>query len=323
VQGDVEHVPVLADEVVEAMEVAAGGCYVDATLGAGGHAARILQASSPDGTLLGIDADAQAVTFAREVLAEFGDRATLVTSNFRHLGKVAAAYGFEKVDGVLMDLGLSSRQLADAGRGFSFSLEGPLDMRMNAGQHPEGTRTAADLVNRLPEAELADLIYKYGEERHSRRIARAIVAARPIRTTGQLAEVVAGVVGYRERIHPATRTFQALRIAVNDELQALADTLPQARDLLRPGGRLAVISFHSLEDRLVKEFFRDESRDCICPPEAPVCVCNHQATLALVTRKPVRPGAQEIERNPRSRSARLRVARVLGQTGPRSARQPG
>ncbi|MBN1656746.1 MAG: 16S rRNA (cytosine(1402)-N(4))-methyltransferase RsmH [Anaerolineae bacterium] len=305
------------------MQVVPGGCYVDATLGAGGHAACILQASSPGGTLLGIDADAQAVAYAREILAKFGDRATLVTSNFRHLGRVAVAHGFEGVDGVLMDLGLSSRQLADAGRGFSFSLTGPLDMRMNVEQHPEDTRTAADLVNRLPEAELADLIYKYGEERHSRRIARAIVAARPIRTTSQLAEVVGGVVGYRERIHPATRTFQALRIAVNDELQALADALPQARDLLRPGGLLAVISFHSLEDRLVKEFFRDESRDCVCPPEVPVCVCDHQATLALVTRKPVRPGAEEIERNPRSRSARLRVARALGQAGLRSARLPG
>jgi 16S rRNA (cytosine1402-N4)-methyltransferase len=311
VQGDVEHVPVLTDEVAEGLQITPGGCYVDATLGAGGHAARILHASSPGGTLLGLDADAQAVAFAREALSQFGDRATLVVSNFRHLGTVAAAHGFEAVDGILMDLGLSSRQLADPGRGFSFSSDGPLDMRLNAGQE----MTAADLVNRLPETELADLIYRYGEERLSRRIARAIVAARPIRTTGKLAEVVAGVVGYRQRIHPATRTFQALRIAVNDELQALADALPQARDLLKPGGHLAVISFHSLEDRLVKEFFRTESRDCICPPELPVCVCHHQATLAVVTRKPVQPRAGEVERNPRSRSARLRVARALRRAG--------
>ena len=321
-QGDVAHVPVLADEVVEGLQVVPGGRYVDATLGAGGHAARILAASSPDGTLLGLDADAQAVAFAGQVLARFGDRVTLVVSNFRHLSRVAATHRFEGVDGVLMDLGLSSRQLADPERGFSFGLEGPLDMRMDARPQPGGTQTAADLVNRMPEAELADLIYRYGEERHSRRIARAIVAARSIQTTRQLAGVVADVVGYKERIHPATRTFQALRIAVNDELQALADALPQARDLLRPGGRLAVISFHSLEDRLVKEFFRTESRDCVCPPEIPVCVCEHQATLALVTHKPIRLQAREIEQNPRSHSARLRVARTLSHVGPLSSRPP-
>lgn len=306
-QGNVEHVPVLADEVVNGLQVVPGGRYIDATLGAGGHATRILEASSPEGTLLGLDADPQAVAFAREALWEFGDRVTLVVSNFRYMGRVAAAHAFHAVDGVLLDLGLSSRQLADAGRGFSFSVDGPLDMRMNVDQ--DGT--AADLVNRLPEDELADLIYRYGEERLSRRIARAIVAARPIRTTRQLADVVAGVVGFREKIHPATRTFQALRIAVNDELQALADALPQARDLLRSGGRLAIISFHSLEDRLVKDFFRDEARDCMCPPELPICMCDHRATLAVITRKPVRPREEEVARNPRSRSARLRVAEVL------------
>jgi 16S rRNA (cytosine1402-N4)-methyltransferase len=208
-----------------------------------------------------------------------------------------------------MDLGLSSRQLDDGDRGFSFGQEGPLDMRMDRSQG----QSAADLVNTLSEAELADILWQYGEERHSRRIARAIVAARPMTTTGQLADLVARTVGRREQIHPATRTFQALRIAVNDELGALREALPQARDLLRPGGRLVVIAFHSLEDRLVKQFFRQESRDCICPPELPVCVCQHEATLKVLTSKPVRPTADEIARNPRSRSARLRVAERLEQ----------
>jgi 16S rRNA (cytosine1402-N4)-methyltransferase len=215
--------------------------------------------------------------------------------------------GFEQVDGILMDLGLSSRQLADAQRGFSFSQEGPLDMRLDPTTGP----TAADLVNSLNESELARILWEYGEERHARRIARRIVASRPIGSSGQLADLVARTVGRREKIHPATRTFQALRIAVNQELTALDEALPQARDLLRPGGRLAVIAFHSLEDRLVKRFYRRESSDCVCPPEAPFCVCEHEATLRLVTRKPIRPTESEIEQNPRSRSARLRVAERL------------
>jgi 16S rRNA (cytosine1402-N4)-methyltransferase len=208
-----------------------------------------------------------------------------------------------------MDLGLSSRQLDDAERGFSFSQDGPLDMRMNPGRG----QSAADLVNTLPEADLSKLLWRYGEEKKSRRIARAIVAERPLETTGQLADLVARAVGRREKIHPATRTFQALRIAVNEELDALEQALPQARDLLCPGGRLAVIAFHSLEDRLVKQFYRHEARDCVCPPELPVCQCQHQATLRVLTSKPVRPTAGEVARNPRSRSARLRVAERLSQ----------
>ena len=208
-----------------------------------------------------------------------------------------------------MDLGLSSRQLDDAERGFSFSQDGPLDMRMDR----DRGQSAADLVNHLSEADLADLLWQYGEERKSRRIARAITAARPLATTGQLADLVARTVGRREKIHPATRTFQALRIAVNDELDALRQALPQARDLLRPGGRLAVIAFHSLEDRLVKQFYRQEARDCVCPPELPICACQHQATLRVLTSKPVRPTAGETARNPRSRSARLRIAERLDQ----------
>jgi 16S rRNA (cytosine1402-N4)-methyltransferase len=212
--------------------------------------------------------------------------------------------GFDQVDGLLLDLGFSSRHLAEAGRGFSFQLDGPLDMRFDPSHGP----SAADLVNHSPEEKLAEILWQYGEERHSRRIARAIVTARPVTTTTQLAAVVASVIGRRGRLNPATRTFQALRIAVNDELGALTEVLPQACDLLRPGGRLAIISFHSLEDRLVKHFLQRESRDCICPPDLPVCACDHKAALRIRTRKPIRPTAQEIGLNPRSRSAKLRVA---------------
>ena len=302
-----EHIPVLLQEVLAGLNVRPGGRYIDATLGAGGHAAGILRASAPTGELLGLDADPEAVAFAAEQLRPFGDRFVLRARNFRHLSTVATRQGFEQVDGILMDLGLSSRQLADAQRGFSFSQEGPLDMRLD----PSAGTTAADLVNSLSESELAQILWEYGEERYARRIAGAIVGNRPVRTTGQLADLVAQTIGRREKIHPATRTFQALRIAVNQELGALDEALPQARDLLQPGGRLAVIAFHSLEDRLVKRFYQRESRDCICPPEAPFCVCEHQATLKVITRKPIRPSEAEVEENPRSRSARLRVAERL------------
>jgi 16S rRNA (cytosine1402-N4)-methyltransferase len=307
--GASEHIPVLYDQVLAGLQVRPGGTYVDATVGGGGHATGILDASAPDGRLLGLDADPEAAAFAREALRPFGERAIVHHANFRDLENVAVSLGFAQVDGLLMDLGFSSRQMANPQRGFSFSQDGPLDMRMDPSHGP----SAADLVNSLPEAELADLLWRYGEERHSRRIARAIVAARPLATTGQLASLVARLIGHREKIHPATRTFQALRIAVNDELDALAQALPQARDLLRPRGRLAVISFHSLEDRLAKQFYQRETRDCICPPETPVCVCGHRATLRIITRKPLRPDEAEIARNPRSRSAKLRIAERLGE----------
>jgi 16S rRNA (cytosine1402-N4)-methyltransferase len=303
------HVPVLYEEVLAWLQPRSGGWYVDATLGAGGHATGILIASHPDGRLLGLDADPGALSFASTVLEPFGHRVILQTANFRQLGAVAVALGIGEVDGILMDLGLSSRQLDDAERGFSFSQDGPLDMRMDR----DRGQSAADLVNRLSETDLSDLLWRYGEERRARRIARAITAARPLTTTGQLADLVARTVGRREKIHPATRTFQALRIAVNDELEALSQALPQAHDLLRPGGRLAVIAFHSLEDRLVKHFYRQEATDCLCPPELPVCMCQHRATLRVLTSKPVRPTAGEIARNPRSRSARLRIAERLDQ----------
>jgi 16S rRNA (cytosine1402-N4)-methyltransferase len=302
------HVPVLYRETIEMLQPRAGGRYIDGTLGAGGHAAAILQASAPDGRLLAFDRDPQAIAFARRRLRELAARVTFVNASFAAMAELAPTHGFSQVDGVLLDLGLSSHQLADAGRGFSFLNEGPLDMRFDPAQQV----SAADLVNNLPEAELADIFRRYGEERNSRQLARLIIANRPIATTLQLAQLVAGKSGRRrQRIHPATQIFQALRIAVNEELAALERVLPAAVDLLVAGGRLAVISFHSLEDRMVKVFMRDQSRDCVCPPEQPVCTCATVARLRLVARKAIKPSEAEVAGNPRSRSARLRVAEKL------------
>ena len=267
----------------------------------------ILEESSPAGRLLGIDSDPAAIATTAERLAEYGPRVSLVHASFAQLAEIASQYGFCPADGILLDLGLSSLQLASGERGFSFQIDGPLDMRFN----PRQGRPASELVNGLSISELADIFHRYGEERRAQRIAKAIVAARPIRTTHQLAEVVVKAVGRRGRIHPATRVFQALRIAVNDELLALSQVLPQGGGLLVPRGRLIVISYHSLEDRLVKQFYRQESQDCICPPEVPVCCCQHRATLEIVTRKPIIPSEQELEDNPRCRSARLRIAARL------------
>jgi 16S rRNA (cytosine1402-N4)-methyltransferase len=261
-------------------------------------------ASAPDGQLLGVDADLMAVALAGGKLAEFGKRVTLVQGNFADLEEIALEHGFRPVDGILLDLGVSSMQLEAAGRGFSFQLDGPLDMRFTSDQ----TTTAADLVNFLPMEELAGILSRYGEVPQARRIARAIVAERPIHTTRELAVLVERTVSRRRRLHPATQIFQALRMAVNEELEGLAEALPQALRLLSAGGRLAIISFHSLEDRLVKEFFHNEACNCLCPPEVPVCTCGHRATLKIVTRKPIRPSAGEVAANPRSRSARLRIA---------------
>ena len=301
------HVPVLFQDVIGGLQARPGGWYVDATVGAGGHAAGLLAASSPDGRLLGLDRDPAAIVVARGRLQVSAQRVALVHGSFAALKDLAQAGGFVPVDGVLFDLGLSSLQLADRARGFAFMYDGPLDMRFDGGT---GGLTAAQLVNQLSLAELADVLFRYGEEVRAHRIAQEIVAHRPILTTSKLAAVVATVAGAerRGRIHPATRTFQALRIAVNDELTALETALPQAVEILDTGGRLAVISFHSLEDRIVKRFLRQESRDCICLPDLPVCTCGHRATLRLVTRKPIRPSPDEVALNPRSRSARLRVA---------------
>ncbi len=300
------HIPVLVHAVLSWLRVRPGGVYVDGTVGGGGHGEAILEASSPDGRLLGLDRDPEALEVARARLARFGDRAVLRHGSFADLTSLAA--DFAPVDGVLLDLGLSSLQLADPERGFSFTLEGPLDMRFDP---TEETPTAADLVNTLSVGELAEVLYRYGEERQARRIAEAIVAARPLHTTRELAQVVERVVGRRERIHPATRVFQALRIAVNRELEALEAVLPQALEVLKPGGRLVVISFHSLEDRIVKRFLQRESRDCVCPPEVPVCVCGHRAQVRVLTPRPVRPDEAEVAANPRARSARLRAAEKI------------
>jgi len=303
------HIPVLFQETIETLNPQTGGRYIDATLGDGGHSEGILDASSPDGILLGLDASPEAIRRSQKRLGRFGERLTLVHSNFRNLHQIATRYGFTQADGILLDLGVSSHQLDDATLGFSFQDSGPLDMRLDFTQG----ETVAEVINRLDAEELADILYRYGEERKSRRIARAIIATRPIHTTTQLAEVISRAVGGRRgaRLHPATRSFQALRIYVNDELDALETTLPQALELLRPGGVLAVISFHSLEDRIVKHYFRYESRDCICPTHIPICQCNHQAQIDILHRKGIHPTAEEIASNPRSRSARLRAARKL------------
>jgi 16S rRNA (cytosine1402-N4)-methyltransferase len=254
---------------------------------------------------MAMDRDPAALSFAGERLAQYGKRVTYVHASFDKMSAMANRHGFEQVNGILLDLGLSSRQLDDPTRGFAFRFDGPLDMRLD----PDSELTAATLVNESSSEELANLIWRYGEERESRRIAKAIVAARPLATTGELAAVISNAVSRRERsLHPATRTFQALRLAVNQELDAISSALPQAISLLQSGGRLAVIAFHSLEDRIVKQFFRQSARDCICPPEQPICTCEHKATLKILTRKPARPSRDEMGRNPRSRSARLRVA---------------
>ncbi|OGN99070.1 MAG: 16S rRNA (cytosine(1402)-N(4))-methyltransferase [Chloroflexi bacterium RBG_13_50_21] len=299
------HLPVLYNEIIHAMQPHREGLYIDCTLGAGGHAWGILQASSPDGQLLGLDVDPQAIDLAKLKLAEFGNRAYLVRASYRTLLQQMVQLGWRHVDGILLDLGLSSMQLDTRVRGFSFQTEAPLDMRFD----PQGKVSAADLVNNLEEKELADLLFHYGEERRSRQVARAIMRARPIQTTTQLVQVVSGVTsGGKSGIHPATRTFQALRIAVNSELEALEEVLPQTLEALAPGGRLAIISFHSLEDRMAKQFIHKESMDCICPPRQPICTCGHTATLRELSKRVVRPQDEEIRKNPRSRSARLRIA---------------
>jgi 16S rRNA (cytosine1402-N4)-methyltransferase len=302
------HLPVLYHEIINILAPQAGGRYVDGTVGAGGHAHGILEASAPSGQLLGFDLDPQALALAQEKLSPFGARAILKQASYATLTEQLETMGWITINGIVIDLGVSSMQFDTVERGFSFRTEAPLDMRFS----PDGYVTAADLVNGLSERELADIIYKYGEERKSRQIARAIVARRPINTTTQLANIIVRVVRFKKgQVHPATRTFQALRIAVNNELQAVEQVLPQAITALAPGGRLAVISFHSLEDRLVKQFFRQESQDCICPPRQPVCTCDHKASIREISRRPIRPEDTETATNPRARSAKLRVAEKL------------
>ena len=304
--------PVLAEEVVTMLSPAPGSLQIDATVGGGGHTERILEAANPDGRLLGLDADRAAIArVARRLRPRFGDRLTLRRANFRDLARVAPAAGFPAVDGCLFDLGLSSNQLADRSRGFGFRAGGPLDMRYDDRRGVP----AAELLASLDTGELQGLLRRYGEEPFAGRIARAIVHARdagPIRTAEGLAALVErvapGRAPGRRRIHPATRVFQALRIAVNEELDALDAGLRAAVELLRPGGRLVVLSYHSLEDRIVKRFLQAERRGCTCPPELPVCVCGRSPRLRLVTPRGITPGAIELAANPRARSARLRAA---------------
>ena len=302
------HVPVLLDEILAGLQPQLGGYFVDCTVGLGGHAAAILEKISPSGRLLGIDADPEAIKLSQDKLGDYGEAVTLVNDNFINLEAICKRYHFHPVDGILFDLGVSSLQLDTAERGFSFHLDAPLNMRFDPGQG----LTASDIVNSFSEQELAKLIEKYGEERHSRRIARYIVQNRPIATTVELASLVEQALGgKRAKIHPATRTFMALRIAVNSELQNLELALKQTINLLRPGGRLTVISYHSLEDRIVKQFMRYAASSCLCPPGTVICRCGHVPTLKLISRKVIKPTSLEIESNPRSRSAKLRIAERL------------
>jgi 16S rRNA (cytosine1402-N4)-methyltransferase len=307
------HEPVMVQEVLADLAVHPGGRYVDATVGLGGHAAAILDAAQPGGRLLGIDQDRHGIDIASKRLSRYGDAVTLANGNFAEVERICAEHGFAPVDGVLFDLGVSSLQLDQPGRGFTFQRDEPLDMRMD----PDADVTAAEIVNESDEQALAALIWQYGEERRSRAIAREIVRRRPIKTTGGLVNAIEQAVGQgrgRARIHPATRTFQALRIVVNQELEHLDTALTAAHGLLDgAGSRLAVIAFHSLEDRAVKQFIRLHERNCICPPRQPVCTCTHRATLRAVHRNALRPGAEELARNPRARSARLRAAETIGE----------
>jgi len=299
------HTPVLFQEVLSALNPKSGSRIIDGTVGAAGHAYGILMASSPDGELLGLDRDQTALTLARERLADFGFRAVLKQGSFSDILEHAAGIGWGSVQGVLLDLGVSSMQLANSDRGFSFREDGPLDMRFDLSQELQ----AADLINELQLDELTSVLRRYGEEPKAYRIAKAIIQARPLKSTRQLADIVSRVAGHQEkRIHPATRTFQALRIAVNDELDTLQEGLSQAIQVLEPGGRLVVISFHSLEDRIVKQTFRRESQSCVCPPDQLVCTCDGKQRLKILTKRPIQPSEEEKKENPRSRSARLRVA---------------
>lgn len=311
------HLPVLLTEATGGLAIRQGARAIDGTFGGGGHTEAILRASAPDGRVLSIDRDDTAIQLGGERLAGFGERVVLRHGSFRDMAVLAGETGFENVDAILLDLGISSNQLDDPERGFSFQANGPLDMRMDR----QAAVSADVIVNEWAQDALADVIYKYGDEPRSRRIARAIVAARPLTSTTELADVVAKALGGQrgQRTHPATQVFQALRIAVNDELGALEAVLPQTVQLLAHGGRVAIITFHSLEDRLVKQFFQREERDCICDtlpgyvrtrvPQP--CHCGHRASLRIVTRKPIRPGDAEVAGNVRSRSAKLRIAERL------------
>lgn len=303
-----QHKPVLYQEIIHALQPRSSGRYVDGTLGAGGHARGILEACAPDGQLLGLDVDPQALAIARETLAPYDGRIHLAQASHITLSEQLASLHWGGVDGIVLDLGASSMQFDNPERGFSFMQDGPLDMRFG----PHLTMNAADIVNTYDERELAEIIFKYGEDRDARKIARMIVSSRPLHTTGELVAVIEKASPRRgDKTHPATQTFQALRIVVNEELAAVEVTLPQAVAALNPGGRCAVISFHSLEDRIVKEYFREQSKDLINPPYERIYEEERKAVIKVVNKKPILPAEEEIKENPRARSAKLRVVEKL------------
>lgn len=302
------HVSVMQDEVLRYLRPQSGGTFLDGTVGGGGHTAAILEACVPQGRVLGLDRDEHALAIARQRLVAFADRVVLVHANFSQTGEVLERLGWERVDGILLDLGFSSLQVEDAQRGFSFSRSGPLDMRMDQ----DDDWCAADIVNSASEGELRKIFQDFGEERVARALARAVVRARtqsPFMTTTALVQIIEQVVksAPQTRIHPATRTFQALRIAVNRELDHLAAFLSEGYRLLRPGGRMVILAYHSLEDRLVKDAFRRWAATCLCPPQIQLCCCGWSPQVRILTSKPLFPTEAEVERNPRARSARLRA----------------
>lgn len=304
------HLPVLKKESVESLVTDREGVYVDGTLGGGGHARAILEALGPKGRLIGIDRDPEALEECRKRLSGFGSRFTAVQGNYSRAKELLSGLGIEAVNGILLDLGVSSRQLDEGERGFSFMRPGPLDMRMG----PDAAKSAGEIVNASSEEELAKIFREYGEERHAKRAARAIAAARaesPITTTGELASIIEKALGRRSEKHPATKIFQGLRIAVNRELEGLASFLESVPSLLLPGGRVAIISYHSLEDRMVKQTLREFEPHCICPERSPVCTCEEPGVLKVLTRKAIKPSGEEIRTNSRARSARLRVAEKI------------
>jgi len=302
------HLSVLYQESINFLQPKNHGRYVDGTLGAGGHAAGILDSSQPDGQLLGLDIDDQALKIAETRLESYGNRVVIKKDSYANLANQLCNINWTCADGIILDLGLSSMQLDTSDRGFSFMQDAPLDMRFNKDQK----RTADEIINTWSENDLIKVLWEFGEEPKSRQIAARIIDQRPVSTTNQLAALILGAYkGKRGKVHPATQTFQALRIAVNDELETLEKGLEGALKALCKGGRLAVISFHSLEDRKVKQLFQRESRDCICPPEQPVCVCGHKASVRLITKKAIIPSQEEVVKNPRARSAKLRVVEKL------------
>ena len=302
------HKPVLYQEIIHALQPRSGGRYVDGTVGAGGHARGILEACAPDGQLLGLDVDSQALAIARETLAPYEGRFHLAQASHITLSEQLASLKWDGIDGIVLDLGASSMQFDNAERGFSFMQDGPLDMRFG----PQALMSAEEIINTFDERELADIIFRYGEDRDSRKIAKAIVMNRPLHTTRELVAVIEKASPRRgDRMHPATQTFQALRIAVNDELAAVEKTLPQAVSALRSGGRCAIISFHSLEDRIVKEYFREQSKELVNPPYERIYEEERKAVVKGITKKPIVASDEEIKDNPRARSAKLRVVEKI------------